>query len=101
MKAQCELKAEGQPYPRTCPKCGLGPCRKHAPEPLSDEDKRLLMECASTLSDARRLWPARHPAAGMIVGVEDDSKAVYERLSQTLEKVTARLSHQNKGASER
>ncbi|GJE00570.1 hypothetical protein [Methylobacterium isbiliense] len=24
--ASCELKAQGLPYPRLCPRCGLGPC---------------------------------------------------------------------------
>ncbi len=28
MKAQCELKAAGMPYPRTCPVCKLGQCHK-------------------------------------------------------------------------
>lgn len=28
MEAQCELKAAGKPYPRTCPVCGLGPCHR-------------------------------------------------------------------------
>ena len=28
-QAQCDLKALGLPYPRTCPVCGLGPCTKY------------------------------------------------------------------------
>ena len=28
MEAQCELKAAGKPYPRTCPVCKLGPCQR-------------------------------------------------------------------------
>jgi hypothetical protein len=26
--ASCELKEQGKPYPRTCPECGLGPCKR-------------------------------------------------------------------------
>jgi hypothetical protein len=26
--ASCELKEQGLPYPRTCPECGLGPCKR-------------------------------------------------------------------------
>jgi hypothetical protein len=25
--ASCELRIQGEPYPKTCPVCGLGPCR--------------------------------------------------------------------------
>lgn len=28
MEAQCELKAAGKPYPRTCPVCKMGPCHR-------------------------------------------------------------------------
>jgi hypothetical protein len=24
--ASCQLRAQGKPYPRTCPECGMGPC---------------------------------------------------------------------------
>ena len=39
VKAQCELMAEGKPYPRSCPVCGLGPCQRSPVEissPASD-----------------------------------------------------------------
>ena len=30
MTASCALKAQGLAYPRTCPRCGLGPCPNKA-----------------------------------------------------------------------
>ena len=40
MEAQCELKAKGLPYPRTCPVCKLGPCTRMVtvPKIASDSD---------------------------------------------------------------
>lgn len=41
MKAQCELKAEGLPYPRTCPVCGLGACTRMVTVPRLSGDETL------------------------------------------------------------
>lgn len=37
MEAQCELKAAGKPYPRTCPVCKLGPCQRFKQVPVNGE----------------------------------------------------------------
>jgi len=42
--------AQGRPYPRTCPECGLGPCRYYetpVPEPL-----RKPLPCAAEFDEA-------------------------------------------------
>jgi hypothetical protein len=66
------------------------------PAPLSDE--ALFARAAMALSDARRLWPARHPAAGLIMGVEDDSRRVYEMMGAVIEDLTQRLTRKDSDA---
>jgi hypothetical protein len=97
--ADCRFRLadEGKAYPKSsCTACGrsvatgLGrSCGKVQPE---ERDRALLLQVASALSDARRLWPARHPATGMIVGIEDDCRQTYDRLTAALDAITARLS---------
>lgn len=97
--AECRfrLQDEGKAYPKSsCTACGRGiatglgrSCGEVKPD---DRDKALLLQAASALSDARRLWPQKHPAAGMIVGIEDDCRQTYERLTAALEAITIRLS---------
>lgn len=38
MEAQCELKAAGKPYPRTCPVCRLGPCQRRESRVFANAD---------------------------------------------------------------
>lgn len=41
MEAQCELKAAGKAYPRTCPVCKLGPCQREGQgyKAMSDDER--------------------------------------------------------------
>lgn len=57
---------------------------------MTDQDRQLMMEAAAALGDAKRLWPARHPAAGMIVGIENDCQEVYQRLAAVQAKLFER-----------
>ncbi len=45
--ARCELKAAGEPYPRTCPVCGLGLCQRMETVPRRNGNER--MKDAATL----------------------------------------------------
>lgn len=43
------------------------------------------------LKDAKRLWPARHPAQGMIVGIEEDVASTYNRIEEAIAAVQAAI----------
>ncbi len=58
---------------------------------MSDEDRHLLWQAMHALSDARRLWPQRHPASGMIVGIDDDCRQTYDQITATRDAILARL----------
>jgi hypothetical protein len=101
--ADCRFRLadEGKAYPRSsCTACGrsvttgLGTSCAHAipGSPPTTDDTGIMRQAAVALSDARRLWPARHPASGMIIGIEDDCRQTYERITAALDVITARLS---------
>lgn len=106
------LEEEGKPYPRSsCDACGrsvlagLGKscamlpdaaAGEPAPPPRTDPNA-LLERAARALADAKRLWPARHPAAGMIIGIEQDCAESYERVCAALKDVCDYLAEVNTG----
>ncbi len=58
---------------------------------MTEDDRKLLTQAAFALIDARRLWPARHPASGMIVGIDQDCRDTYERINAALNAIQDRL----------
>lgn len=62
---------------------------------MSEDDRRLLVQAMHALSDALRLWPAKHPAAGMIVGIEDDCRRTYEQIKATRDDIFNSLAVQS------
>ena len=43
------------------------------------------------LKEAKRLWPTRHPAQGMIVGIEEDVASTYNRIEEAIVAVQAAI----------
>ena len=44
---------------------------------MSDKERDAMFSAIGAMGAAIALWPARHPAAGMIMGVQDASDAAY------------------------
>jgi len=44
---------------------------------MTDEERGAMFLAVGAMSGAIALWPARHPAAAMIIGVQDASDAAY------------------------
>lgn len=55
------------------------------------EDEQLLTQAMHALSDARRLWPQKHPASGMIVGIDQDCHQTYDQITAARDAILARL----------
>lgn len=58
---------------------------------MTEEDRALFTQAKLALIDARRLWPARHPASGLIVGIEEDCAKTYECIQRAIEALQVRL----------
>lgn len=63
---------------------------------MTDQDKQIIQQAIAALHDAKRLWPAKHPATGMIIGIEEDCERTYARLSDAILNLTGLLQRDHK-----
>jgi hypothetical protein len=59
---------------------------------LTAEDIQLLCKVSIVLSDAKRIWPASHPAASMVRGLQEECDRVYRELGELQEELATALS---------
>ena len=47
---------------------------------MTDRDRDAIINAMSAMTDAISLWPAKHPAAGMVMGIQEASDIAYGRM---------------------
>ena len=64
---------------------------------MTDDD--LFCQALDAITRAIRLWPARHPAEGMLMGVREENLAAYEAMQAIRTQIEARLMNPETAAS--
>jgi len=47
---------------------------------MTDQERDTISNVLGAVSGAIGIWPQKHPAAGMVMGIQEQSDQTYERL---------------------